>query len=369
MKSEMKKAKKLLFVFSECDNSPQLFSIYQKFASEIPFVKVLLILPRGTQLERELRMLGVSYKRWSPRTKWMFWVYSIAVSLRLLLNKVDVVLASGQTATYIAIPAAFITKVPQRIFIRHHADFHHTPEMKIGFFADSAVNFLSTTIIAVSILVRDILVSVENVSKHKVKLIPNGFNVSSFLKVREKITLEKEQIVIGTVGRFTHLKGLKHVVEAFVDLAKSYPNIHLIMLGAPADETPQIELALKNLDETRYDLVQSFTPMPDFYRKIDILVHIPIGPYREAFGLVYLEALASGCLCAFTRSGVLYGDTSFDNFFELVEFQNSSSLAKILEKLIGFAQFDLRNPAPASLFVPYSLEIMANDYWAVVQNA
>ena len=240
--------------------------------------------------------------------------------------------------------------------------------MKIGYIADLISSFMATTVIAVSALVQDILINTEKVSNEKVKLIPNGFNVSDFLKIRERPIIQNPQITIGSVGRFTHLKGLQHLAQAFVRLAAENPNVHLVMLGASADETSNIKQILSKIESDRYEIFHKYESMPDFYAKLDILVHAPIGPYKEAFGLVYLEALAAGCACIFSRSGVLFGDSSFDSYYELVKFQDTESILEVLTKLSSLETLNSKCYAPHNLFTPYTLEHMASEYWSVLVN-
>ena len=369
IEQQHKVIRKIFLVFSECDNSPQLLSIYKKCKQEIDSVKVLLILNPGTQLEKDLKEIGASFQRLAPTTKWLFWMYSMNIFYELLINRVEIVFMSGQSATITTLPAAVFARIPRRIFIRHHADFHHSRKMKIGYLADLISSRMATTIIAVSNLVQDILINTEKVPRKKVKVISNGFHVSDFLKVRERSKLNERQVTIGTVGRFTHLKGLQNVAEAFVELAETNSDVHLIMLGAPADETSNIKQILSKTDSSRYELLEKFHSMPDFYAKLDILVHAPIGPFKEAFGLVYLEALAAGCTCLFTKSGVLFGDTSFDGYYELAEFQNTESILKNLTKLLSPEISNSKTYAPSNLFTPYTIENMVNEYWRALQDA
>jgi glycosyltransferase involved in cell wall biosynthesis len=360
--------RKVLLVFSECDNSPQLFAIYQKLSREADDIKIILILPPKTQLEKDLIGIHVPFTRWTPMAKWKMITQSIFLATRLFRNRPTLVLASGQSATYISISAAFFARIKHRIFIRHHADFHHSHKMKVGVLADLFVNFLATRIVAVSKLVQTILVSKEYVKESKVRTISNGFKVQDFLDARKENHQEDLEIVIGTVGRFTHLKGLVHVAEAFATLSSKNPNLRLVMLGAPSTESAAVELALREVDKSKYKILQSFKGMPEFYRKIDIAVHIPIGPFEEAFGLVYLEALAAGCVCVFTRSGVLLNDRTFDQYFEFVDYGSTSSLLNVLNSLTKNFKDQFLQNVPEQLFERFSLENMAEEYLGMLKS-
>ena len=74
---------------------------------------------------------------------------------------------------------------------------------------------------------------------------------------------------------------------------------------------------------------------------MDIFIHVPIAYDEEAFGLVYVEAMASSIACIFTLSGISEKLLKHNNNALVVGYKNSSDISNALQKLIK--NKDLRN--------------------------
>ncbi|MBK9400936.1 MAG: glycosyltransferase family 4 protein [Bacteroidetes bacterium] len=71
------------------------------------------------------------------------------------------------------------------------------------------------------------------------------------------------------------------------------------------------------------------------YSIFDYFIHVPIDPSVEAFGQVYIEALAAGIPSVFTLSGIAPDFIVDEKNALVVPFKDSDAIYNSLEKLIG----------------------------------
>ncbi len=229
--------------------------------------------------------------------------------LRIL--KPNVVHAHFFMANLIGLTAAKICNVKKRIYTRHHSDLHHIYHPKAIKY-DKFVNFLSTEIIAISETVKNILVNEEHVNKNKIHLINHGFDVENFesysIKSREnlikKYNPEGLSPTIGVISRFTHLKGIQFIIPAFKSFLNDYPNSLLLLFNATGEYEDTLNSLLSQLPKKNYKVVKFEYDITNLYHIFDIFIHAPISSTVEAFGQIYIEALASGIPSVFTLSGI-----------------------------------------------------------------
>ena len=122
----------------------------------------------------------------------------------------------------------------------------------------------------------------------KVVKIPNGVDLSKFKPEGEKLDLNLERPIILSVGALTWYKHHERIIEAMCYLDKG----SLLIVGEGEQKGELEERGNKMLGE-RFK-IQSFNhlDMPKVYRSADLFT-LPSWS-REAFGIAYLEAMASG---------------------------------------------------------------------------
>ena len=332
--------------------------------SEYSF-KVVVIGEIDLEMCKGLQQLGIDPSLISKRSKYgLFWML-VSVTRQLLISRPKTILASGQYATILGILPAYTLRVRRRIFIRHHSNFHTKNRMRFGMFADLIANYLSTEIVAVSEVVKEILVNSEGVNSAKVILIHNGIDTERFLEInfsRKKLnTINHNEIRVGVVSRMTGWKGVQYTVDAFIMLHSRFPHSHLNLVGAPSDSYELIHDKLAALDPSAYTLISYHPDILGFLQSLDIFVHVPIGPQDEAFGLVYIEALASRTPSIFTISGVLRELSNPEKYAQIVPYQDSIAIFNEMVKFLEVASLN-GETVPQEWLQQYSLDTMGKRY-------
>jgi len=158
-----------------------------------------------------------------------------------------------------------------------------------------------------------------------VHAIPNGVDLERFgneaaraagRALRHELELPSDAVAILFAGAITTEKGFIHLAQAFTRLYDRYPNACLLVAGSTGlwgqGDIPEYRrqyeveahLVLESvMDRVRFLGSVSSAAMPAVYTASDIVVVPSI--WREGFGLVALEALASGCPVVASRIGGL----------------------------------------------------------------
>jgi len=140
--------------------------------------------------------------------------------------------------------------------------------------------------------------------KKSLEVIPNGVDIDFFNSKNQKIKkFDDEKINILFVGRFEKRKGLIYLVRAFGFLRKKNRNIRLLVVG-DGDEKEKIEKYIKKrkiLDIVFVGRVRE-KDLAKYYATADVCCFPSL--YGESFGIVLLEAMASGKpIAAFSNKG------------------------------------------------------------------
>ncbi len=123
----------------------------------------------------------------------------------------------------------------------------------------------------------------------KVTEIPNGVDLEKFSPKGERINLDMSQPVILSVGALTWYKHHERSIQALKNLNQG----SLLIMGAGPEKEKLENLARSLGVEERVKILQvPFEEIPAYYRSADLFV-LPSWD-RESFGIVYLEAMASG---------------------------------------------------------------------------
>ncbi len=155
---------------------------------------------------------------------------------------------------------------------------------------------------------------------HRVQVVHHGMDLERFAPAgaadREGILDRHPQLrgrrVLFHPARMSLAKGSDFVVWAFAELKRKLPDLCLVMAGTEktvdwgsyqGPEIQKVNTLIRDL-KLENDVYIRFFPwdeIADMYRVADVVVYPSI--FEEPFGLVMLEALASGTPIVVTRSG------------------------------------------------------------------
>ncbi|MDO8638926.1 MAG: glycosyltransferase family 4 protein [Candidatus Daviesbacteria bacterium] len=159
--------------------------------------------------------------------------------------------------------------------------------------------------------------------KSKVVKIPNGVNLGKFSPKGERVDLDLPKPVVLSVGVLDWYKHHERVIEAMNKVEKG----SLLIIGVGPEKEKLLNLGKKLLDKGRLKIIStSFEEMPKYYRSADLFT-LPSWD-REAFGIVYIEAMASGLPVVAPND--LVRREIVGNAGILVNTENSDQYAKVI---------------------------------------
>lgn len=139
------------------------------------------------------------------------------------------------------------------------------------------------------------------VENNKVKILPNAINTSQFIfneqsrrTIREQFKIKDDDFVVGHIGRFEQPKNHNFLIEIFREAVKLNGNFKLLLVGDGILRS-RIEGKLRKLDlEDKVIFLGIRDDIPQILSAMDLFL---FPSYFEGFGIVLLEAQASGLNC------------------------------------------------------------------------
>lgn len=168
----------------------------------------------------------------------------------------------------------------------------------------SLVNLFATKEICITKVGRTTKLE-EGIATNKLFIIPNAIDLNRFfLSSDERLDYSNEirtrygikaKYIVGTVGRLSPEKGHKTLIKAFREFLKTEKykeDYHLLLAGGGELEHDLTKLCMEN-DIKNFTITGKFDSedLPKFYCCFDLFIFPTLA---EGFGLVLLEALASG---------------------------------------------------------------------------
>jgi glycosyltransferase involved in cell wall biosynthesis len=257
-------------------------------------------------------------------------------------NKIEIVHCHLFEACLAGLVSAKLAGVKRRIHTRHNSTINHDYYPHAVKY-DKLINYLSTDIVAISQVVKSVLIQKEGVPECKIKVIYHGFDFEDMYKIADKnsasIRLKYKLTdihhpVIGVISRFIHYKGIQHIIPAFKMLLEKYPHAHLVLGNASGPFSKEIKNMLSGLAEENYTLIPFEENIFGLYPLFDIFVHAPVHPESEAFGLVYVEAWAMGVPGVFTPSGIIKELGVNEENCLLLDFKNEEMLCENICRIL-----------------------------------
>jgi glycosyltransferase involved in cell wall biosynthesis len=158
----------------------------------------------------------------------------------------------------------------------------------------------SDQIIVLSEYTRDKLCNVYGAPLEKITVVPGGIDLGRFHPaadkdlVRERLGLPTGRIMLLTIRNLVPRMGIENLINAMREVVKVLPDVLLIIGGTgPLQDSLALMSSQADLDcHIRFTGFIAEEQLPEYYRAADIFVLPTVE--LEGFGLVTLEALASG---------------------------------------------------------------------------
>lgn len=218
-------------------------------------------------------------------------------------------------ANLIGLIAAFLASAPKRIYTRHHGNLLFRSNLieiqKRDRLFNKLFNKLATDIIAPSKTVQKLLI-LDKINPSKVHLIHHGFefnhpteNIETRKnKIKAKYKIPPSPLIIGVVASYDLLKGHQFIIQAFKDLLHSGIESHLVLANAHGPDKQAIHTLLQDIPTGYYTEIPFEEDITSLYSVFNIFIHTPAGDNVEAFGQVYIEAMAMEIPTITTKSGI-----------------------------------------------------------------
>lgn len=185
--------------------------------------------------------------------------------------------------------------------------------------------------IAVSPLARDFI---NRYFRGHYEIIPNGIEVERFSMAEPLETLRDGKLNLLFVGRLEKRKGLDYLLGAYEIAKKEMPELRLVVVSpeGPAKDFYERMAEDRGLKDVVFSGFVPDQDLPRYYRMADVFCAPSTG--KESFGIILLEAMASGRPIVASRIDG-YANLMTDGAEGLlVEPKNREALAQALLRLV-----------------------------------
>jgi len=193
-------------------------------------------------------------------------------------------------------------------------------------------------VITCSSYMREHVADIYGLEESRIAVIPNGIDPSELVLVDDLDTLrgrfaEPHEKLVLLVGRLVYEKGFQLALEALPGLIERVGNVRFLIAGSGTAEAELREQAT----QLGLDAHGTFLGwigddvLHSLYRIADLTV---VPSIYEPFGLVALEAMASGCPCLVADTGGLREVVPNEDVGLRFRSRDPSSLASMAERLL-----------------------------------
>ncbi len=224
-------------------------------------------------------------------------------------------------------------------FGRHQGWVQNHPQSHIHA-AERAMVRRADRVITCSRYMRSHVSTVFGVSPRRVTVVQNGIDprdlepvVPDLPRLRARYA-EPEQRLVLLVGRLVYEKGFHLALDALAPVIRRLGDVRFVVAGTGAAEA-ELKRQSRRLGLARHGSFLGWVGddmLHSLYRVADLCI---VPSIYEPFGLVALEAMASGCLCVVADTGGLREVVPSDGTVGLrFRSRDSAALGEILEQVL-----------------------------------
>lgn len=368
-------------VVQQTEPAPRLTWINERLPAYGYKPYFILLAPEGGAFEAGLREAGADYARINYRGKRDLPAAILRLAKTLRRLRPAAVHAHLFEAGLAGMLAGRMAGLRPLLYTRHFGAEHHLYHPRAVRF-DKLTNRLAHKIVAISPAVRELLVEREGAPPGKIEDLPHGFDLEAIIaaatddaraRLRAKYGLtEGAGPVIGVVSRYVRLKGLQFIIPAFARLLRERPGARLVLANARGPHEAEIRALLqKTLPKEAFVEIPFEREIYALYTLFDVFVHAPVDPVCEAYGQIYVEALALARPCVFTLSGVAREFAQRDVNARIASFCSAESLYHEITALLDAPERAraLAAQGQADVFARYGLAPYMRNLAAVYDRA
>ncbi len=301
-------------------------------------VEVTLLCYPGSKIHLEAKKKGI-HAITSGANGYFHPVEIFKLSGYLKNENFDVIHTHASKDLWLLVPALRLSRLKTPLFLTKHVGsfikkkdlFHRSLYKRVN------------TAFAISTVIKNNLLETTTLPEEKIKILHDGIDTRKFSpgnsngeQIRKEFGINKDEILVGMIARFTWGKGHEEFLQAAEVLKKKYGNIKFMIVGEASRGEMEYEKKIKQLIislnlEDKIILTGYREDVVDLLGAMDIFV---FPSHSEAFGIALVEAMAVGVpsVCS-DSNGILDiavdGETSL--FFKT---KDAADLEKKLEKLI-----------------------------------
>jgi glycogen(starch) synthase len=203
----------------------------------------------------------------------------------------------------------WVTTVHATEYGRHQGWVQHHPQSYIHA-AERAMVRSADRVIACSRYMRGHVAEVFGVGARRITVIPNAIDprdlepvVEDLPALRARYARPEDRLVL-LVGRLVYEKGFHLALDALAPLVRRPGKVRFVVAGTGTAEA-ELKRQARRLGLSRYGSFLGWVGddmLHSLYRVAEVVI---VPSIYEPFGLVALEAMASGCLCVVADTGGL----------------------------------------------------------------
>jgi len=268
-----------------------------------------------------------------------------------LIHGHDWLVASAAAALADHLELPFLTTVHATEFGRHQGWVDKPPQSHIHE-AERQMVHRADRVITCSYYMRGHVADIFDIDENRVTVIPNGIDprdlrpVGDLEQLRAEFAAPQERLVL-LVGRLVYEKGFQLALQALPDVIRRVGGVRFLVAGSGTHEQ-ELKDQAQRLGLMHHGTFLGWIgddALHSLYRIADLCV---VPSIYEPFGLVALEAMASGCPCIVADTGGLREVVPNHDVGLRFRSRDPNSLAQMLERLLTDDALSERLVAEAS---------------------